>query len=175
MSISRLQVRPSQVSDAPALREIYNHYVAQSHVTFDLEAKTLDERRAWLGRFDRPQHLCLSALNPQGAVLGYACSSEFKAKAAYASSVEVSVYVAPNAQQQGIGQQLYQHLLPMLDAAGVHRCYAGIALPNPGSIHLHEQHSFRQIAHLTEVGYKFDRYWDVIWMERHPATRQPKR
>ena len=108
-------------------------------------------------------------------MLGYACSGEFKSKPAYASSVEVSVYVAPDNQQQGVGQQLYAALLPLLDAAQVHRCYAGIALPNPGSIRLHQQHGFSEIAHLSEVGYKFDRYWDVIWMQRCPPAGQAKR
>ncbi|MCL4154584.1 UNVERIFIED_CONTAM: hypothetical protein GTU68_001454 [Idotea baltica] len=170
-----MEVRPSTLNDVAAMRDIYNHYIAQSHVTFDLEPKSLEERRNWLAQFNKPQHLCLSALDEAGTLLGYACSGEFKAKAAYASSVEVSVYVAANTIQQGIGQRLYEVLLPLLDAAKVHRCYAGIALPNPGSIRLHELHGFQQVAHLSEVGYKFDRYWDVIWMQRHPATTPPKR
>jgi phosphinothricin acetyltransferase len=170
-----IEIRPSQPEDTPTLRDIYNHYIEQSHATFDLEPKPLGERSAWLASFNTPQHRCFSAVGTSGTLLGYACSSEFKAKPAYASSVEVSVYIAPTNRQQGIGQQLYQHLLPRLDSAGVHRCYAGIALPNAGSIRLHQQHGFHEIAHLSEVGHKFDRYWDVIWMQRCPPATQSKR
>lgn len=175
MPDTEIEVRPSKPTDVAAMRDIYNHYIAHSHVTFDLEPKTLAERRSWLSQFSTPRHLCLSAIGEDGALLGYACSGEFKAKAAYASSVEVSVYVAPDTIQQGIGQRLYARLLPLLDAAQVHRCYAGIALPNPGSIALHKRHGFQQVAQLSEVGYKFERYWDVIWMQRPPATTPPKR
>ena len=175
MPQTKIEIRPSQPQDADALRHIYNHYVQHSHATFDIEPKTSAERQAWLASHNSPQHRCLTAVNPDGSMLGYACSGEFKSKPAYASSVEVSVYVAPDNQQQGVGQQLYAALLPLLDAAQVHRCYAGIALPNPGSNRLHQQHGFSEIAHLSEVGYKFDRYWDVIWMQRCPPAGQAKR
>lgn len=175
MSQPQITIRPSTPDDTAALRDIYNHYIEHSHATFDLEPKSISERQAWLERFNTPQHRCLSAVHNDDTVLGYACSSEFKSKPAYASSVEVSVYVAPNNQQQGIGQQLYSQLLPLLDAANVHRCYAGIALPNAGSIRLHQQLGFNEVAHLTEVGHKFGRYWDVIWMQRCPPTEPPTR
>jgi len=175
MSQAEIEIRPSQPQDAEGLRQIYNHYVQHSHATFDLEPKTSSERKAWLAAHNTTQHQCLTAVSADGSLLGYACSGEFKSKRAYASSVEVSVYVAPDNQQQGIGQQLYSALLPRLDAAQVHRCYAGIALPNAGSIRLHQQHGFSEIAHLSEVGYKFERYWDVIWMQRCPPSEQPKR
>lgn len=174
MSQRPITIRPSTPDDATGLRDIYNHYVEHSHATFDLELKSTSERTAWLASFNNPQHLCFSAVSSNGTLLGYACSAQFKAKPAYASSVEVSVYVAPNNQQQGIGQQLYRKLLPALDNAQVHRCYAGIALPNAGSIRLHQQHGFNEIAHLSEVGHKFGRYWDVIWMQRCPPTDRSK-
>ncbi len=167
-------VRPSQPSDLAALREIYNYYVENSHATFDLQPKSKDERRAWLASFATPAHRCLSAVDTQGQVVGYACSGEFKAKPAYASSVEVSVYLHPNIVAKGVGQQLYNHLLPLIDAAGVHRAYAGIALPNPRSLRLHQQHGFTEIGHLSEAGFKFDRYWDVVWLQRPNPTTQPK-
>lgn len=175
MSQPQITIRTSTPEDTTALRDIYNYYIDHSHATFDLEPKSSSERQAWLEQFNTPQHRCLSAVHSDGTILGYACSSQFKAKPAYASSVEVSVYVAPNNQQQGIGQQLYSDLLPLLDSADVHRCYAGIALPNAGSIRLHQQQGFHEVAHLTEVGYKFDRYWDVIWMQRSPSKGPPRR
>lgn len=175
MSQPQPTIRPSTAEDTAALRDIYNHYIENSHATFDLEPKSSSERLAWLEQFKSPQHRCFSAIGSDGTLLGYACSSPFKSKPAYASSVEVSVYVAPNNQQQGIGHLLYSYLLPLLDAANVHRCYAGIALPNTGSIRLHQQQGFHEVAHLTEVGYKFDRYWDVIWMQRCPSKEPPTR
>ena len=101
-----------------------------------------------------------------GSISGYACTTPFKAKPAYGTSVESSVYVHPEAGRQGIGRRLYEALLPALGEHGVHRAYAGIALPNDASVRLHEHFGFKQVAHFHEVGYKFDRFWNVIWLER---------
>jgi phosphinothricin acetyltransferase len=100
------------------------------------------------------------------AVLGYACTTPFKAKAAYETSVEISVYVAHDAHGQGVGRALYETLLPRLEAEDLHRAYAGIAQPNDASMRLHQAFGFVEVSRLTEVGRKFDRYWDVHWLER---------
>jgi len=161
-----MNIRTSTAEDVQGIADIYNHYIQQSHATFDLEPKSLADRQQWFAQFNTPSHLCFSAVSPSQQLLGYACSSEFKAKRAYASSVEVSVYVAPDAIGQGVGKRLYQRLLPAIDSANVHRAYAGIALPNPGSLALHQAFGFTEVGHLSEVGFKFERYWDVVWLQR---------
>jgi phosphinothricin acetyltransferase len=159
-----LLIRPAMTSDLPALVDIYNHYVTSSHCTFDTLPFNLASRQPWWIQFDGERHQCWLASDGLRTV-GYACTSAFKPKPAYDTSVEISVYVDDGCGGRGIGQKLYEVLLPQLAQHGVHRAYAGIALPNDASIRLHEKFGFQQAAHFTEVGYKFDRYWDVVWLQ----------
>jgi phosphinothricin acetyltransferase len=99
-------------------------------------------------------------------VIGYACSSQFRTKPAYETSVETSIYLAPDAVGRGAGSRLYEYLFKALEDEDVHRAYAGIALPNPASIGLHERFGFKRVGHFTEQGRKFGRYWDVAWYEK---------
>ena len=156
--------RPAVESDLTALIDIYNHYVRSSHCTFDTDPFDPDSRQPWWRQFDGKRHQCWIA-DSAGSITGYACTTPFKAKPAYGTSVEISVYVHPDSAGRGIGRQLYSTLLPALVEHGVHRAYAGIALPNDASIGLHEQFGFKQAAHFHEVGYKFERFWDVVWLE----------
>jgi phosphinothricin acetyltransferase len=99
-------------------------------------------------------------------VVGYATSGPFRAKPAYATSVETSVYLRPDATGRGLGLLLYRALFEALAGEDVHRAYAGVALPNDASRALHEQLGFREVGTFVEVGRKLGRYWDVCWFER---------
>jgi L-amino acid N-acyltransferase YncA len=99
-------------------------------------------------------------------VLGYASSSTYRSRAAYAPSVETSVYVDHCSIGRGVGSALLQALLSELETEDVHRACAGIALPNPTSVRLHERFGYRHVGTFTEQGRKFGRYWDVAWFER---------
>jgi phosphinothricin acetyltransferase len=158
-------LRHAGEDDLPALVGIYNHYVAHSHCTFDIETYSVDERRGWWRRFDGARYQCWIAEHA-GRVIGYACSQPLKAKGGYETSVEVSVYVDAAHTGSGTGRSLYQQLLATLAPEDVHRAYALVALPNDPSIALHQTMGFREVAHLSEVGRKFGRYWDVVWLER---------
>ena len=160
-----MHTRPATLADLPGLTAIYNHYVETSHATFDVGTFTTEARRPWFDVFDGNRYQCWIAAVDDG-MLGYACSQPFKAKRAYETSVEVSVYVAADAQQRGIGRALYEQLLPALEAQDLHRAYAGIAQPNDASMRLHESFGFTEAARYTEIGRKFDRYWDVVWLEK---------
>jgi phosphinothricin acetyltransferase len=160
-----LTIRPAALADLAALVAIYNHYVEHTHVTFDTEPFSGAERQTWLEQFDGGRYRCL-VIEAQGRVAGYASSVRFKPKPAYQTSVEVSVYLHPDVTGRGYGKALYAALLPQLASANLHRAYAGIALPNDASIALHRGFGFHEAAHFTEVGFKFDRYWDVVWLER---------
>ncbi|MEU8944606.1 N-acetyltransferase family protein [Streptomyces sp. NPDC048489] len=103
---------------------------------------------------------------PAGRILGYATSSGFRPKAAYATSVEVSVYLAPGAGGRGVGTLLYEALFRALAGEDLHRAYAGVAQPNEASVRLHERFGFRHVGTYREVGRKFGRYWDVAWYEK---------
>jgi len=160
-----IEVRPARAGDLAGMIEIYNHYVRESHCTFDVEPFSLAQRRPWWAQFDGARWQCWLAANAD-SVLGYACSTPLKPKRAYETSVEVSVYLHPDHTASGLGRKLYQHLFTALDMQDVHRAYALIAVPNKPSLALHRAFDFGEVSRLSEVGRKFDRYWDVVWMER---------
>jgi phosphinothricin acetyltransferase len=101
-----------------------------------------------------------------GSVRGYASSSPLKDRPAYATSVELSVYLAPDARGRGLGRALLDALLARLEREPLHRAYACIALPNPASERLFLTAGFARVGHFREVGHKLGRYWDVVWLER---------
>jgi len=101
-----------------------------------------------------------------GAIAGYAYGSSHRARAAYASSCDVAVYVDPARARQGIGRALYSALLPALAAKGFHAAFAGIALPNTASIALHEAMGFIPVGVYREVGWKLGGWRNVGWWQR---------
>ena len=161
-----VDIRPAVLDDLEAVNEIYFHYVVNSHCTFDTEPAPLGARVMWFNRYGTTGRHRLLVADDGRRVVGYAGSGEFKDKGAYDPSVETSVYLRPDAGGHGIGGLLYERLFAELATEDVHRAYAGIALPNPASIALHERLGFRQVAHFTEVGRKFGKWWDVAWYER---------
>ncbi|WP_405992723.1 GNAT family N-acetyltransferase [Streptomyces sp. NBC_00986] len=169
---TEVQVRPGVESDLDALTDIYNHYVRETPITFDTVPFTPEERRSWLLSHpeDGPYRLKVAVDGTfQGnsqRILGYATSSPYRAKPAYSTSVEVTIYLAPDAGGRGIGTLLYKALFEALADEDVHRAYAGIAQPNEASTRLHERFGFRYVGTYREVGRKFGRYWDVAWHEK---------
>ncbi|MET7607829.1 N-acetyltransferase family protein [Streptomyces avermitilis] len=165
---TEVQVRPGVEADLKALTDLYNHYVRETPITFDTAAFTPEERRPWLLSHpeDGPHRLMVATGADSQEILGYATSSPFRAKPAYTTSVEVTVYVAPDAGGRGVGTLLYGALFEALAGEDLHRAYAGIAQPNEASTRLHERFGFRHVGTYREVGRKFGRYWDVAWYER---------
>jgi len=161
-----IEVRPATAGDLSAVNDIYNQYVLEAHYTFDLEPMSAEARREWFSHYgETGRHRLLVAVS-DGLVIGYASSSRFRTKPAYDTSVETSVYLAPDSVGRGAGARLYESLFKALEGEDVHRAYAGIALPNPASIGLHERFGFKRVGHFTEQGRKFGRYWDVAWYEK---------
>ncbi|MGW0701031.1 N-acetyltransferase family protein [Streptomyces sp. NPDC002867] len=162
-----VQVRAGAEADLVPLTDIYNHYVRETAITFDITEFTPGQRRPWLHSHpeDGP-HRLLVARDAARGVLGYATSSPFRPKPAYSTSVEVSVYLAPEAAGRGIGTLLYKELFAALEGEDVHRAYAGIAQPNEPSNRLHARFGFRHVGTYEQVGRKLGRYWDVAWFEK---------
>jgi phosphinothricin acetyltransferase len=164
------EVRPGRLDDLPALTAIYNHYVVETAVTFDLKPFAVDERRGWFDQYAATGPHRLLVAERDGVAVGYATSSRFRPKAAYQPSVEVTVYLDPARVGGGTGTLLYQRLFEELANEPVHRAYAGIALPNPASVALHRKFGFHDVGTLHEVGHKHGQWWDVLWMERTLPT-----
>ena len=163
------KIRPASAGDLPRLAEIYNHYVVNSHVTFDLEPVTLEERREWFCQFGAGGRHRLFVAEENGTVIGYAGSFLFRTRCAYEETIETTVYCAPESIRLGIGYALYSALFEALAKEKVHVVIAALGLPNPASVALHERFRFRLVGVMHEVGYKFGRYWDVGWYEKRLA------
>jgi phosphinothricin acetyltransferase len=164
--MSAIKIRRVDEADLPALTDIYNHYVLHTPVNFDIEPRTIAQRREWLSEFaPSGKYQCFVA-EEGGRAVGYACSMKFKEKAAYQTTIETSIYCAPDRGGQGIGRKLYTALFDALKGEDIHRAFAGVTLPNAGSVGIHEAFGFRHVGTYTEVGRKFGKYWDVgLWLK----------
>jgi len=140
--------------------------VLHTAASFEVEPWTVEARRGWFGHYAATGPHRLLVAEVDGTVAGFATSSMFRERAAYARSVETSVYCDPTATGRGLGTALYSRLFAVLASEDLHRAYAGIALPNDPSEALHRRFGFREVGTYTEVGRKLDRWWDVRWYER---------
>ena len=162
-------IRRAEAGDLPRLTEIYNQYIVDSHVSFDTEPWTLDQRREWWRTYetgDGPWQAWVAEVD--GRVIGGSWSSRFRPRTAYDSSVETTIVFDPDATGRGLGTRLYRALLDDLDARGVHRQYAIIALPNDSSVALHHKLGYETQAVQDEVGFKHGRYWSTMLLQRVP-------
>jgi phosphinothricin acetyltransferase len=163
---SPVLVRPAIEGDLAAIVEIYNHYVATSHCTFDIDPYTVETRRPWFNQFAATGRHRLLVATIDGAVVGYAGTMGYRPKRAYETTVECTCYVSAGHLGRGAGASMYRALFRDLAGEDIHRILAGIAIPHAFSVTFHEHLGFRQVAHYTEQGRKFGRYWDTVWLER---------
>ena len=160
-------VRESCDEDLERLVHLYNQYILETPITFDLSPYTVEQRRqSWFVHYKKTGRYRLFVAEHDQQIVGYASSSQFATKAAYDTSVETSIYVALDYTGSGIGSQLYTALFQVLAVEDVHCVYAGITLPNDASVAIHQKFGFRQAGLFREVGRKFDKYWDVAWYEK---------
>lgn len=161
-----LVVRPALAGDAAGINAVYNPFIRTSPITFETIEHTQAQRLTWIDAHARnPRHPAFVA-EADGRVIGYANAAEFDPRAAYETSVKVSVFVDPARHRGGAGGALYAALFGALSRQDVHRAYALIVAPNPASVALHERFGFAYVSTLSEVGRKFGRYYDVMWFEK---------
>ncbi len=164
--MSETRIRTAEREDLARITEIYNYYVLNTPVTFDIEAYTVEGREAWFGQFGVTGRYRLLVAEEDGVVMGYAGTTRFRPKAAYETTVETTIYCAPEAVGKGIGRRLYGGLFEILRGEDVHRYVAGYALPNSASEALHRRFGFKVVGVFSENGRKLGKYWDVCWLER---------
>ncbi len=160
-------IRDAVPADLPWVREIYNHYVANSTVTFDEDAMTLREwksKYAYLHKLGMP---FIVAVSPRGQILGYALVSPWKQKRAYRFTVENSIYLGAASTGKGLGPVLMQALIDRSKAAGLKEMIAVIADKGAeASIKMHENFGFTEIGRMGRVGYKFDRWLGTVLLQK---------
>ena len=152
-------LRTASISDAEQICRIYNHYILTSVCTFEqkpVEAAEMVNRINDTTK-DFPWIVC----EDNGIITGYAYAGKWKTRTAYDRTVESTVYIAKEYVGKGIGKLLYTELIHILHRISLHSIIGIIALPNAASIALHEKIGFKKVAHLKEVGWKFDRWIDV--------------
>jgi len=162
------EVRDAVDADVPHILEIYNHYVANSTVTFDEDPWTLAELREKLEHVRKLGYPWLVATSPTGQVLGFAYVFPWKQKAAYRYTVENSIYLGPAATGKGLGSLLLGELLDRARAAGVKEVLAVIADHGAdASLRLHERYGFKKVGEMGKVGFKFGRWLGTVMMQKH--------
>ena len=162
--MSNLSIRSATVDDLPAINAIYNHYVVHSACTYQIEPETAAAREVWFAHHDAAHPVIVAETD--GAVIGWGSLSRFHSREAYRHTVENSVYVRHDWQRRGIGSRLLEELIARASTAGHHVILAGIDSGQAGSLALHARHGFVEVGRLREVGLKFDRWLDAVYMER---------
>lgn len=157
-------IRAATPEDAPRLLEIYRPIVEETAISFELSPPSVESFAAKISAIVT-SHAWL-VLEENADILGYAYASLHRERAAYRHAVETSVYVHPAHYGKGVGRQVYEALFQALDPEQFHNAYAGISLPNDGSIALHKMMGFTPIGVFREIGYKFGRWHDVSWWQR---------
>ena len=161
-----IRVRDANADDLPAMLAIYNEVVANSTAIYSFQPSTLDERREWFRVRSGGGWPVLAAVRGDD-LLGYASFAEFRgAWPGYLHSVEHSVYVRADCRHQGVGRALVQALLPIAAAMDKHVMIGGIDAANEASLRLHERLGFQRVAHFREVGRKFGRWLDLVFVQR---------
>ncbi len=157
-------VRLATAEDLPVINDIYNYYVPRSTCTYQLEPETIEDRVAWFQAHD-PQRYPVTVAEQGGEVVGWGALSKFRERAAYAPTVEGSVYIRHDRHRQGLGRLILLDLIERARSAGFHSLIGGVDAEQSASIALQESLGFQRVAHLKQVGYKFDRWLDVIYLQ----------
>jgi len=164
-----ITLRTAHPDDAEAIATIYAPFVRDSAVSFEVEVPTAaDMRERIVSTLLRLPWLV--SLDATGAVSGYAYASRHRERAAYRWGVETTVYIGPDHRGQGLGKQLYTALFSELVALGYVQAYAGITLPNAGSVALHESVGYAPIGVYRAAGFKLGAWRDIGWWQK---TLQP--
>ncbi len=162
-------IRPATDQDAQALADIYNHYIEHSTATFEEEPVTASNMIERINKVNNA-NLPWLVITVDSKIIGYAYAAPWKERSAYRYSVEATVYLDPKAQGKGLGTELYQALFAELKQKSIHSVIAGITLPNPASIALHEKLGMVQVAHFHQIGRKFDQWLDTGYWQLIPIA-----
>jgi len=173
---AQITIRNATAADLGAINAIYNHYVRHSCCTYQEKPETLSARRRWFRRHGK-RHPVIVA-EAAGRVIGWGSLSAYHARSAYRFTVENSVYVHHRHHRRGIGSRLLQELIARARGLGFRAIIAIIDAGQAGSVALHAKFGFKEVGRFKQVGFKFNRWLDVVYMEllmKGPHARAPGR
>jgi phosphinothricin acetyltransferase len=159
-------IRPAQRTDCAGILEIYNDAVLHTTATYDYEPRTLGHRLEWFDDHAAGGYAVFVAEEAGGRIVGWSALNRYHERVGYRFTAENSVYVAPDARGRGVGSALLAPLIPAARERGLRALLASIDAANEPSIRLHARHGFERVALFRQVGYKFGRWLDVVYMER---------
>jgi L-amino acid N-acyltransferase len=165
-----MTVRDAVEGDLPAILEIYNDVIATSTAVYRDTPATLDDRLAWWRAKLEPGYPTLVA-DDNGVVIGFATFGDFRSWPGYRFTVEHTVHVQRDHRGRGVGTALMRPLITRAESLGKHVMIAGVDGDNAGSIAFHERLGFERIAHFRQVGFKFNRWLDLVFLQRFLAPR----
>jgi phosphinothricin acetyltransferase len=160
-----MELRDANESDVPGILEIYNEVIAHTAAIYAEQPVSLEDRLTWLKARREQGYPVLVAVSDR-QIIGFTSFGDFRAWPCYRYTVEHTVHVRDGQRGRGLGRRLLEALIPRAAALGKHVLIAGIDADNAASLKLHEQLGFARVAHFREVGRKFDRWLDLIFMER---------
>ncbi len=164
MHTTGIIIRPMTINDLPQVLDIYNDVILNTTAVYSEQPHTLAMRTAWFNERSEAGFPLLVAEH-EGKVAGFAAYGNFRAWPCYRYTAEHSVYVHQNARGMGISKLLLQQVIELAQQAGIHVLIAGIDSENTASLHLHRRFGFEQVAHFKEVGFKFGRWLDLVFMQ----------
>ena len=156
-------IRRVETADAKVICNIYNHYVKNTIITFEEDPVSIKQMQSRIEEVSSRYPWLV--FEKDGHVVGYAYAGAWRSRRAYRYAAESTVYLSKDVTGQGIGNRLYEALISIIRTDDVHSVIGVIALPNPASIALHEKLGFEKVAHLEEVGWKFNQWIDVGYWE----------
>ncbi len=169
--MNKITIRTAQLSDASEILKIYTPYVENTAITFEYEVPSTKEFEGRIASTLEKYPYIVAIL--EGKIVGYAYAGAFKSRAAYDWGVEMTVYVDRNLKRMGIGRILYEKIEAILGAQGILNVNACIGYPEKEDEHLtwdsvkfHDKLGYKKIGHFHECGYKFNRWYDMVWMEK---------
>ena len=169
--MSEIHIRTAAPEDAPALLDIYAHYVRHTAITYEYDVPSPDEFTARVQNTLKKYPYLAAVEN--GAIIGYAYAGPFRPRAAYGWAAEATIYLAHGCRHQGVGKQLYHALEACLKLQGILNVNACIAVPEAddeyltrNSLGFHTHLGYRLVGEFTHCGYKFDRWYNMVWMEK---------
>lgn len=160
-----ISIRAFAWSDVPAITAIYRHYVEHSTATFDLDAPGEAFMAEKFGHLVELGHPALVAEGAGGKLVGYGYASTYRPRPAYRFTCENSVYCAPDAQRSGVGTALMQQVIAESRSYGFRQMIAVITAESAGSLRLHQKLGFREVGRHAAVGFKFDRWLDIVHLQ----------
>jgi L-amino acid N-acyltransferase YncA len=167
-----MRISLATVADAEAINAIYNHYVRTSAATFQVEDETTEERVEELRT--RPRNQPITVLEVDGKIVGWGALSPFRSRCAYRDTIELSVYVRHDCHRRGLGRVIVLDLIERARSFGYYTLLAASCEESVASVALLHSLGLRETGRLREVGCKFGRRFDVIYLQLMLAVPSPK-